>query len=151
MSPAEYLAKAEPKHLAEVRWFDAELRPYYIRERRAVFYLQRVEWADHPWGRERQGGDAFEDVWTLESRSVWPSKEYRFRADGRSGDGWGALLKGGYAVYATESAALEFLAVKLKERIVSEENALTEVRGMLESVECRLALPGVELVPGGTP
>ncbi|KKN01843.1 hypothetical protein LCGC14_1123790 [marine sediment metagenome] len=88
---------ANARHLAEVRSFTLSgslLGPggLEIYERRAIFYLDPVEWNDHPWGKNDDEGAwkaAFQHQWALESRKFG---ERRFARNGRN-PGWESLRR----------------------------------------------------------
>ncbi len=121
-------AETEPQHLAEIIWWQVIPDTVGARtcKRRAIFYLDRVPWGEHPWGEgsDRKGGD-FVNEWTLETK--WPGQEWT--ADGRTAEGWPSLQRQPEDFDTLQDAARRILEVCETER-AHHEKALSVLRDL---------------------
>lgn len=128
MKPSDILG--EPKHLAEIIFYDISAYDRSVSERRAVFYKEIVKWKEHPWGRDRDGGADFFNEWTLESRGLGRES---WGSDGRSGQGFDSLTLDEWQL---DKAAAVRRAVQLATSdFECAEKRATQLRERLEALQ----------------
>lgn len=123
----EYRQSAAPIDKAEV-WFWRVDPGAGMFEMRAIYFGERVEWADSRWGDDRPGA-GFEDEWAIERRELGGS----WWITGRSNNGWKSLdglLKGN--VFGTFEAAREALVEMLESK---KTHAIDKVERLSEALQ----------------
>lgn len=107
---------------------------------RATFYVY-CEWKDHPWGRDREHGAAFENDWAIESfveaysfrGSDEKVHEYpaHWQSEGRGGLDWleRRLMSG---IFTNEQAARDKVQFILAQRVADTTRKLIELRAALK-------------------